>query len=229
MKVTAKGHARLVVEVRAVDDERIALPVPDWITQPQPNSGRHVFLSIHWDDAGDVLRRVDDEVVPREAVFLCEAVNPADVVELAMADLIFVAVRVISPTVAFLERPGLIGDDPVGRIDDQRVPAEHAKTARMLLENDGVRDTIGRSVKRSSEIRMAVGPTRNGSGLCRSGPLDAVDTRQAARTSELPGDRDRSRGEDHQRRQYPSHHFSSSKSLGHVWWMPSSSSIAVHS
>jgi len=64
------------------------------------------------------------------------------------------------------------------------------------------------------------------------GSLDAIDTCKPAWTSELAGNRNGCRGEDgqpgHGRDRAP-HHFSSSKSLGHVWWMPRSSSIAVHS
>src|SRR5262245_45106320 len=188
VKITTERHAWLVVEVRAVDDERVAFPMADWITQPQPDARRQVLLSIHGDDARDVLIRVDDEVVPREPVFLREAVDPADVIELAMADLIFVAVRVISAPVALLERPGLVGDDAVGRVDDQRMPAEDAKAARVLLENYGVCDATWRSVERSSQIRVAVWTAWDRSRLGRRGGFRAVDTRQTAGTSELPGD-----------------------------------------
>src|SRR5262245_8226760 len=146
-----------------------------------------------------------------------------------MADLIFVAVGIVSSPVALLQCPGLVRNDSVGWVDDQCVPTEHAETARVLLEDYGVCDATRRSIECPREIGMAVGPARNRPRLRGSGSFGTVDTCKPARASQLAGDRHRSRGEDHQRRQYPSHHFSSSKSLGHVWWMPSSSSIAVHS
>src|SRR5213080_1176628 len=100
-------------------------------------------------DARDVLGRVDDEVVPREHVFLGKLVDAADVVELAVADLILVAIGVFPAAVPLRQRPWLVGNDAIRRVDDETLAAEHAEAARMLLEDDGMRDATRRSVEGS--------------------------------------------------------------------------------
>ena len=194
VEVAAERHARPIVEVRAVDDERVALPVADGVAEPEADARWQMRPSVHRHDARDVLRGVDDERVAREHVLLRELVDAADVVELAVADLIFVAIGIVAAAVALLERPRLIGDDAVLRIDDQGLPAEHAESRRMFLEDDGVRDAAGRAVERAAQVRVSVGAARDRSRLCRTGTLGAVDAGEAARTSELS--RRRNRGGD---------------------------------
>ena len=98
-----------------------------------------MLAPVHRHDARDVLGGVDDEVVARKHVVLGEAVDAADVVELAVADLVLVAVGVVPAAVPLRERPRLIRNDSVRRVDDQALSAQHAEPAGMLLEDDGMR------------------------------------------------------------------------------------------
>ena len=159
-----------------------------------------MLFSIHRHDARNVLRRVNDEVVAREHVFLREAVDATHIVELAMADLVFIAVGVISSAVPLLERPWLIRDDAVRRIDDEALSTEHAEATRVLLENDRMGDAARGPVEGSSEIRVAVGSAWDRPTLGRRCSLRTVDTCQPSRTSELAGSWDRRCDEQHRRR-----------------------------
>ena len=164
VKISAERHAGLLGEIRRVDDQRVAFPVPNRVSRPEANACGKMLAPVHGDHARDVLGRVDDEVVPGKHVFLREDLDAAEVVELAVADLILVAVGVFPAAVPLRQRPRLVGDDAVWRVDDQGRPGRYAEPCGMIFEDDRVRHAAGRSVPVSRQVRFAVRPPRNRTG-----------------------------------------------------------------
>src|SRR6185503_7756859 len=146
---------------------RVAIPSSDRIAQPEADAGRQVLAARGVDHPRAVLVLVKDDGVSRMHDLHREADDAGDVVELAMPDLILVAVGILTPPVALGERPRLIRDDAVFRIDDERAAGLDPEAAWMLLEDDGVVQHAAPAVPAPGQVGFAVGsawcrPRRSG-------------------------------------------------------------------